>query len=68
MPAKDRSAILRRWPDLMLANVDDLGKLRTAEKAKEPYTAARDEVGSLVVLLAIARGTIEANWTSDCCR
>ena len=43
MPAKDRSAILRRWHDLMLANVDDLGKLMTAEQGK-PLAEAKGEV------------------------
>jgi succinate-semialdehyde dehydrogenase / glutarate-semialdehyde dehydrogenase len=43
MPAKDRSAILRRWHDLMLANIDDLGKLMTAEQGK-PLAEAKGEV------------------------
>jgi succinate-semialdehyde dehydrogenase / glutarate-semialdehyde dehydrogenase len=43
MPAKDRSAILRRWHDLMLANVDDLGRLMTAEQGK-PLAEAKGEV------------------------
>jgi len=42
-PAKERSALLRRWNDLMVANVDDLGKLMTAEQGK-PLTEAKGEV------------------------
>jgi succinate-semialdehyde dehydrogenase / glutarate-semialdehyde dehydrogenase len=30
--AKERSIILRKWHDLMLANIDDLGMLMTAEQ------------------------------------
>jgi succinate-semialdehyde dehydrogenase/glutarate-semialdehyde dehydrogenase len=41
--AKERSAILRRWNDLMLANVDDLAMLMTAEQGK-PLAEARAEV------------------------
>ena len=41
--AKERSAILRRWHDLMLANVDDLALLMTAEQGK-PLAEARGEV------------------------
>ena len=32
--AKERSAILRRWNDLMLANADDLAALMTTEQGK----------------------------------
>jgi succinate-semialdehyde dehydrogenase/glutarate-semialdehyde dehydrogenase len=42
-PAKERSAVLRRWYDLMVANVDDLGKLMTAEQGK-PLAEAKGEV------------------------
>jgi succinate-semialdehyde dehydrogenase/glutarate-semialdehyde dehydrogenase len=42
-PAKERSALLRRWHDLILANIDDLGKLMTAEQGK-PLTEAKGEV------------------------
>jgi succinate-semialdehyde dehydrogenase / glutarate-semialdehyde dehydrogenase len=42
-PAKERSLLLRRWHDLMLANIDDLGKLITAEQGK-PLTEAKGEV------------------------
>jgi succinate-semialdehyde dehydrogenase / glutarate-semialdehyde dehydrogenase len=43
MPAKDRSALLRRWNDLIVASVDDLGKLMTAEQGK-PLAEAKGEV------------------------
>jgi succinate-semialdehyde dehydrogenase / glutarate-semialdehyde dehydrogenase len=42
-PAKERSVLLRRWHDLMLANIDDLGKLMTAEQGK-PLAEAKGEV------------------------
>jgi succinate-semialdehyde dehydrogenase/glutarate-semialdehyde dehydrogenase len=42
-PAKERSALLRRWNDLMIANVDDLGKLMTAEQGK-PLDEAKGEI------------------------
>ena len=32
--AKDRSTVLRRWFDLMMANQDDLGRILTAEQGK----------------------------------
>ncbi|MBI2313774.1 MAG: NADP-dependent succinate-semialdehyde dehydrogenase [Betaproteobacteria bacterium] len=41
--AKERSAILRRWFDLMLENQDDLAGLMTAEQGK-PLAEARGEV------------------------
>jgi succinate-semialdehyde dehydrogenase/glutarate-semialdehyde dehydrogenase len=42
-PAKERSAILRRWFELMMENVDDLGVLMTAEQGK-PMAESRGEV------------------------
>jgi succinate-semialdehyde dehydrogenase/glutarate-semialdehyde dehydrogenase len=42
-PAKERSSLLRQWHDLMLANIDDLGKLMTAEQGK-PLPEAKGEV------------------------
>jgi succinate-semialdehyde dehydrogenase/glutarate-semialdehyde dehydrogenase len=42
-PAVTRSGILRKWHDLMLDNVDDLGKLMTAEQGK-PLEEAKGEV------------------------
>ena len=41
--AKERAVLLRRWHDLMLANVDDLAVLMTAEQGK-PLAEARGEV------------------------
>jgi len=41
--AKERAAILRRWNDLMLANVDDLAALMTAEQGK-PLAESRGEI------------------------
>jgi succinate-semialdehyde dehydrogenase / glutarate-semialdehyde dehydrogenase len=40
---KERSTLLRRWHDLMLANIEDLGKLMTAEQGK-PFSEAKGEV------------------------
>jgi succinate-semialdehyde dehydrogenase/glutarate-semialdehyde dehydrogenase len=54
-PAKERSALLRKWHDLMLGNVDDLGKLMTAEQGK-PLAEAKGEV-------AYAAGFIE--WFAE---
>jgi succinate-semialdehyde dehydrogenase/glutarate-semialdehyde dehydrogenase len=42
--AKERSTILRRWFDLMMANTDDLGAIMTAEQGK-PLPEAKGEVG-----------------------
>ena len=42
-PAKERSAILRKWFDLIMANQDDLGAIMTAEQGK-PLTEAKGEV------------------------
>jgi succinate-semialdehyde dehydrogenase/glutarate-semialdehyde dehydrogenase len=41
--AKERSAILRKWNDLMLANADDLALIMTAEQGK-PLAEAKGEV------------------------
>jgi len=41
--AKERSILLRRWHDLILANVDDIGTMMTAEQGK-PLAEARGEV------------------------
>ena len=43
MLAKERAAILRRWYDLMMANVDDLGLLLTLEQGK-PLAEAKGEI------------------------
>ena len=41
--AKERSAILRKWSDLMLANQEDLAIVMTAEQGK-PLTESRGEI------------------------
>ena len=41
--AKERSAILRKWFDLMVANADDLAQILTAEQGK-PLAEARGEI------------------------
>ncbi|MBW7831781.1 MAG: NAD-dependent succinate-semialdehyde dehydrogenase [Simplicispira suum] len=41
--AKERSAILRQWFDLLMANQDDLGRIMTAEQGK-PLPEAKGEV------------------------
>ena len=42
-PAKVRSALLRKWNDLMLENADDLAAILTAEQGK-PLAEARGEI------------------------
>ncbi|MDH2328101.1 NAD-dependent succinate-semialdehyde dehydrogenase [Cereibacter sp. SYSU M97828] len=42
-PAKERSAILRKWFDLMIANADDLAAIMTAEQGK-PLSEAKGEI------------------------
>ena len=41
--AKERSNILRKWFDLMMANQEDLAKILTAEQGK-PLAEARTEI------------------------
>ena len=41
--AKERSAILRKWFDLLMANQEDLGRIMTAEQGK-PFGEAKGEV------------------------
>jgi succinate-semialdehyde dehydrogenase/glutarate-semialdehyde dehydrogenase len=43
VPAAQRSAILRRWYELIIANTDDLASILTAEQGK-PLQEARGEV------------------------
>ncbi|WP_277355608.1 MULTISPECIES: NAD-dependent succinate-semialdehyde dehydrogenase [Pantoea] len=43
LPAKDRTAILRRWCDLIVENVGDLAELMTAEQGK-PITESKSEI------------------------
>ena len=40
---KERSVLLRKWYDLLMANVEDLGRLMTAEQGK-PFAEAKGEV------------------------
>ncbi|MFZ9424182.1 MAG: NAD-dependent succinate-semialdehyde dehydrogenase [Limnohabitans sp.] len=40
---KERSIILRKWYDLLMAHVEDLGRLMTAEQGK-PFPEAKGEV------------------------
>ena len=42
-PARERSAIMRRWFELIVENADDLGRLLTAEQGK-PFPEARGEI------------------------
>lgn len=41
--AKERSNILRKWYDLLMANQEDLGRIMTAEQGK-PFPEAKGEV------------------------
>ena len=41
--AKERSLILRKWFDLLMANQEDLGRIMTAEQGK-PFAEAKGEV------------------------
>jgi succinate-semialdehyde dehydrogenase/glutarate-semialdehyde dehydrogenase len=41
--AKERSAVLRKWADLMMANQEDLAIIMTAEQGK-PLTESRGEI------------------------
>lgn len=43
LTAKERSIILRKWYDLLMANQDDLGRIMTAEQGK-PLPEAKGEV------------------------
>ena len=43
LPAKERSKILRKWFDLIIANADDLALLLTTEQGK-PLAEAKGEV------------------------
>ena len=43
LTAKERSALIRRWHDLIVDNVDDLARILTAEQGK-PIAEARGEI------------------------
>jgi len=43
LPAKSRSVLLRRWYDLIVANVNDLAVILTTEMGK-PFAEARSEI------------------------
>src|SRR3990167_1260497 len=45
--AKERSIILRKWYDLLMANQEDLGRIMTAEQGK-PFPEAKGEVAYVV--------------------
>ena len=49
-PAKERSNLMRRWHDLIMANLDDLGALMTAEQGK-PLAEAKGKSPTLPPLL-----------------
>ncbi|MRV71768.1 NADP-dependent succinate-semialdehyde dehydrogenase [Duganella sp. FT92W] len=67
--AKERSAILRRWNDLILANADDLAVLMTTEQGK-PLAEAKGEVAyaaSFIEWFAeeakrVAGDTLQSPW------
>lgn len=67
--AKERSAILRRWNDLMLANADDLALIMTAEQGK-PLAEAKGEItyaASFIEWFAeegkrVAGDTLQSPW------
>jgi succinate-semialdehyde dehydrogenase/glutarate-semialdehyde dehydrogenase len=48
--AKQRSAILRKWNDLMLANAEDLALIMTAEQGK-PLAESKGEIGYAAAFL-----------------
>ena len=41
--SKERSILLRKWYDLLMANMEDLGRIMTAEQGK-PFAEAKGEV------------------------
>lgn len=67
--AKERSTILRRWNDLMLANADDLALIMTAEQGK-PLTESKGEIAyaaSFIEWFAeeakrVAGDTLQSPW------
>jgi succinate-semialdehyde dehydrogenase/glutarate-semialdehyde dehydrogenase len=67
---KERSTILRKWNDLMLANADDLALIMTVEQGK-PLAEAKGEIGyaaSFIEWFAeeakrVAGDTLASPWT-----
>ncbi len=62
--ARERTAILRRWFELMLANADDLAALMTAEQGK-PLAEAKGEVRLCRLLHRMVRGRGQARLWRD---
>ncbi len=68
--AKERSAILRKWSDLMLANADDLARIMTVEQGK-PLAEAKGEVAYAASFLEwfaeegkrVAGDTLQSPWS-----
>ncbi|MFL6673870.1 MAG: NADP-dependent succinate-semialdehyde dehydrogenase [Massilia sp.] len=67
--AKERSAILRKWNDLMLENADDLARIMTAEQGK-PLAESKGEIGYAASFLEwfaeegkrVAGETLQSPW------
>ena len=67
---KERSAILRKWNDLMLANADDLAVIMTAEQGK-PLAEAKGEIAYAASFIEwfteeakrVAGDTLASPWT-----
>jgi succinate-semialdehyde dehydrogenase/glutarate-semialdehyde dehydrogenase len=53
--AKDRSRLLRRWFDLIVANQDELARIMTLEQGK-PLAEARGEIGA---------GAAQVEWAAE---
>ena len=68
--AKERSAILRKWNDLMLANADDLALIMTVEQGK-PLAESKGEIAyaaSFIEWFAeeakrVSGDTLQSPWT-----
>ena len=55
--AKERSIILRKWFDLLMANQEDLGRIMTAEQGK-PFAEAKGEVAYGASFVEIGRAHV----------
>jgi succinate-semialdehyde dehydrogenase / glutarate-semialdehyde dehydrogenase len=68
--AKERSAILRKWNDLMLANADDLALIMTVEQGK-PLAEAKGEIAYAASFLEwfaeeakrVSGDTLQSPWS-----